>query len=147
MLSPPKPTTLAHPSVAHRRWWVHRFALALADRLTDPGLWASGACWVRLDGETVCPLAIVSDEEPPAEGVVDAAEVRLVVQRGAGGVPPARWHAGGVETTWRLQPRGAEIADAAGARTLVAPCRLDAPVLARPLPWPLPLADVPRARW
>ncbi len=145
MLSPPRPTTLAHPSVAHRRWRLHRMALALADRLADPRLWASGACWVRLDGVLVRPLAVVSDADPPVDGVVAAARVRLVVQTDLA-VEPGRWHAAGVDVTWRLRPDRAEAADAGGTRTLATPCQLSAPVLARPLPWPLPFAEGPRAR-
>lgn len=143
MFPPPRPTALAHPSVAHRRWRLHRMALALADRLADPGLWASGACWVRLDGAVVRPMAVVSDADPPVDGVVDVAEVRLVVQTDVP-VEPAQWHAGGVDVTWRLSPRWAEVADAGGTRTLTVPCQLSAPVLTRPLPWPLPLEPAPR---
>lgn len=145
MLSPPKPTTLAHPSVAHHRWRLHRMALALADRLADAHLWASGTCWVRLDGALVRPLAVVSDADPPVDGVVAAAQVRLVVQTDLA-VEPARWHAAGVDVTWRLQPHGAEVADAGRTRTLAVPCRLSASVLTRPLPWPLPLGEGPRQR-
>lgn len=143
MRSPPKPTTLVHPSVAHRRWRSHRVALALSGRLADTRLWASGACGVRLDGRVVRPLAVVSDAEPPVDGVVTAADVCLVVQTDTP-VEPARWHAAGVDVTWSLGPRRVEMADADGVRTLTVPCQLSAPVLARPLPWPLALEPAPR---
>lgn len=145
MLSPPRPTTLAHPSVAHRHWRLHRMALALADRLADPHLWASGSCWVRLDGVLVRPLAVVSDADPPVDGVVAAAQVRLLAQTDLA-VQPGRWRAAGVDVTWRLQPHRAEVADAGGTRALAAPCQLAAPVLTRSLPWPLPLGEGPRQR-
>lgn len=132
---------MARPSVAHRRWRAHRVVLAIADRLTQPRLWVSGACRLRLAGGAVQPLAVVSDADPPVDGVLDAACARLVVQAAGDARPPAVWRAAGADAVWRLHPDRAEITDADGPRTLLAPCRLTAGVLARPLPWPLPAGE------
>jgi hypothetical protein len=141
----PTPSSMARPSVAHRRWRAHRVVLALADRLADPGLWASGACRLRLAGRLVRPLAVVSDAEPPVDGVLEAAHARLVVQAAGDGRAPSAFRAAGAEAVWRVHPAGVEVCDATGTRALAAPCRLSAAVLARPLPWPLTPAE-PAAR-
>lgn len=143
---PPTPSSMARPSVAHRRWRVHRVVLAIADRRAHPGLWASGACRLRLAGRLVRPLAVVSDVEPPVDGVLEAAHARLVVLAAGDARPPSAFRTAGADAVWRLHPAGAEVCDAAGTRALTAPCHLPAAVLARPLPWPLPAAEAPAGR-
>lgn len=140
MHPPPTSTGLARPSVAHRRWRTHRLVLALTARLADPRLWVSGTCRVHVSGGTARPAVVISDADPPVDGVLEAARARLIVQLDDG-VAPATWRVAGADLAWRLHPHSAEVTDAAGTRVIAAPCRLSAPVLARPMLWPLPDAD------
>lgn len=137
MHPPPTWTSLARPSVAHRRWRTHRLVLALSARLADPGLWASGTCRVHVGGDVPRPAIVVTDADPPVDGVLDAGRARLLVQFDDG-VAPATWCLAGADVAWRLHRHSAEVTDEAGTRVLAAPCHLPAPVLARPMPWPLP---------
>lgn len=143
MPPPPTWTSLARPSVAHRRWRTHRLVLALSARLADPGLWVSGTCRVHVVGGVARPGIVVTDADPPVDGVLDADRARLIVQFDDG-VAPATWCLAGADVAWRLHRHRAEVTDAAGSRVVAAPCHLPAPVLVRPMPWPLPDDADPR---
>lgn len=137
MHPPPTSTALARPSLAHRRWRAHRLVLALTARLAGPCLWVSGTCRVHVAGDVARPAVVVSDADPPIDGVLHAVQARLIVQF-ADGVAPATWRVAGADMAWRLHRHSAEVTDGAGTSVVAAPCRLAAPVLRRPMLWPLP---------
>ncbi|PSO47400.1 MAG: hypothetical protein BRC32_04620 [Actinobacteria bacterium QS_8_72_14] len=128
---------MARPSVAHRRWRIHRVVLALSVRLAGPSLWVSGTCGVRVAGSITRRVVVATDAAPPVDGVLAASQARLVVQF-QDGPAPATWRVAGAEMAWQLHRDRVEIVDEAGTRVVRVPCSLEAPVLAHPMPWPLP---------